>query len=174
MNPTPLADPLRQTVRFLGRVLGDVIRAQDGEALFNRIEDIRQTSVAFHREGSADRSPALAARLEGLDLTETVRFVHSFACFLQMVNIAEDHIHRRRAREADADGLVRQALDQLRSDGVGIEEVRALLAKAFIAPVFTAHPTEVRRKSVLDRAHSIIADLDSSEPAATASQRCRI
>jgi phosphoenolpyruvate carboxylase len=47
----PLADQLRQTVRFLGKVLGDVIRAQDGQALFDRIEDIRQASVAFHREG---------------------------------------------------------------------------------------------------------------------------
>ncbi|RYG00612.1 MAG: phosphoenolpyruvate carboxylase, partial [Caulobacteraceae bacterium] len=93
---------LRAKVRFLGKVLGDVIKSQDGEGLFNRIEDIRQTSVAFHREGGAANAALLEERLRSLDLNETVRFAHSFACFLQITNIAEDSIQRDKMRAGDA------------------------------------------------------------------------
>jgi len=57
------SDELRQTVRFLGRVLGDVIRTQDGDAVFEQIEAIRQASVGFHREGTAAAAEGLAQRL---------------------------------------------------------------------------------------------------------------
>ena len=70
---------LRARVRVLGRVLGDVIKSQDGQTLFDRIEDIRKTSVAFHREGGAANAALLEERLRSLDLHETVRFAHSFA-----------------------------------------------------------------------------------------------
>src|SRR3954470_19621590 len=79
-----LPTQLRATVRFLGRVLGDVIRAEDGEAVFKQIEEIRQASVAFHREGTAKAAKLMAGRLERLSLPDTVRFAHSFACFLQI------------------------------------------------------------------------------------------
>src|SRR5579871_3796667 len=95
---TSLPDQLRSTIR----VLGDVIRAEDGQAVFDQIEEIRQASVAFHRKGA---DPAvLAERLAGLSLPDTVRFAHSFACFLQITNIAEDEIQRRRGRAGDARG----------------------------------------------------------------------
>src|ERR1700759_2709628 len=100
MSPSP-PDQLRATVRFLGRVLGDVIRAQDGEAVFNQIEEIRQASVGFHREGTDEAARLMADRLTGLTLSDTVRFVLSFACFLQITNIAEDQIQRRRGRGGD-------------------------------------------------------------------------
>ncbi|MDB5427207.1 MAG: ppc, partial [Phenylobacterium sp.] len=72
---TSLPDKLRTTVRFLGRVLGDVIRAEDGEAVFSQIEEIRQASVAFHfhREGTPKAAKLMAERLEGLSLPDTVR-----------------------------------------------------------------------------------------------------
>src|SRR5689334_6768229 len=135
-----LPDQLRATVRFLGRVLGDVIRAQDGEAVFNQIEEIRRASVAFHREGTPEAAPLMAERLSGLSLSDTVRFVHSFACFLQITNIAEDQIQRRRGRGGDtrADTLA-GALRTLNAEGVGAAAVRHLLAQALIAPVITAH-----------------------------------
>src|SRR6185312_17171369 len=100
MTPS-LPDQLRSTIRFLGRVLGDVIRDQDGQAVFDQIEDIRQASVAFHREGTPEAAQAMAAKLEGLSLPETVRFAHSFATFLQITNLAEDQIQRRRGRAGD-------------------------------------------------------------------------
>jgi len=166
------SDQLRATVRFLGRVLGDVIRAEDGEAVFNQIEDIRQASVAFHRKGTPAAAKAMAERLEGLSLPETVRFAHSFACFLQITNIAEDEIQRRRGRAGDArSDTLAGALRSLAADGVGAEAVVELLRHALIAPVITAHPSEVRRKSVLDRVGTISDDLDAYDHARTEAER---
>jgi phosphoenolpyruvate carboxylase len=166
---------LRAAVRFLGRLLGDVIRAEDGEAVFSQIEEIRQASVGFHREGTEKTARLMAERLAGLSLPETVRFAHSFACFLQITNIAEDQIQRRRGRAGDAAGdTLAGALHSLKADGVGTDAVVELLRHALIAPVITAHPSEVRRKSVLDRVGAISDDLDAYEHARTDAERTAI
>jgi phosphoenolpyruvate carboxylase len=170
-----LPDQLRTTVRYLGRVLGDVIRAQDGEAVFDQIEAIRQASVAFHRDGTPRAAQEVVSRLEGLSLAETVRFVHSFACFLQITNIAEDQVQRRRGRAGDArPDTLAGALRTLNAEGVAPETVLALLDTGLIAPVLTAHPTEVRRKSVLDRQFDIAAGLDALDRARTDAERAAI
>jgi len=123
-----LPDQLRSTVRFLGRILGDVIRAEDGEAVFSQIEEIRQASVAFHREGTPEAARVMAERLGGLSLPDTVRFAHSFAVFLQITNIAEDQIQRRRGRAGDArPDTLAGALRSLKTEGVGTEAVGELL-----------------------------------------------
>jgi phosphoenolpyruvate carboxylase len=165
-------DQLRAVVRFLGRVLGDVIRAQDGEAVFNQIEEIRQASVGFHREGTAEAARLMAERLAKLSLSDTVRFVHSFACFLQITNIAEDQIQRRRGRSGDARAdTLAGALRALHAEGIEVAAVVELLQQALIAPVITAHPSEVRRKSVLDRVGAIADDLDAFDHARTEGER---
>ena len=167
-----LPDQLRATVRFMGRVLGDVIRAQDGEAVFNQIEDIRRASVAFHRDGTPEAARAMAERLEGLSLADTVRFVHSFACFLQITNISEDQINRRRGRSGDArPDTLAGANRALCAEGVDPDAVAELLRGGLIAPVITAHPSEVRRKSVLDRQAAIADLLDAFDAARTDAER---
>jgi len=167
-----LPDQLRATVRFMGRVLGDVIRAQDGQAVFDQIEEIRQASVAFHREGTPEAAARMAERLAGLSLSDTVRFVHSFACFLQITNIAEDQIDRRRGRSGDArPDTLAGALRTLRAEGTGQDAVAELLRGGLIAPVITAHPSEVRRKSVLDRQGAIADELDAFDQAASEPSR---
>jgi phosphoenolpyruvate carboxylase len=172
---TSLPDQLRTTVRFLGRVLGDVIRAEDGEAVFNQIEETRQASVAFHREGTPKAARAMAERLEGLSLPETVRFAHSFACFLQITNIAEDQIQRDRGRGGDSrPDTLAGALRTLAGEGVQRDEVVTMLRRALIAPVITAHPSEVRRKSVLDRTGAIADDLDAYNRARSDAERAAI
>ena len=161
---------LRARVRVLGRVLGDVIKSQDGQTLFDRIEDIRKTSVAFHREGGAANAALLEERLRSLDLHETVRFAHSFACFLQITNIAEDYVQRRKAGDPRVDTLA-GSLAALAEEGVSTAQVAKMLQTAFIAPVITAHPTEVRRKSVLDRTRAITEALSALEQASGESAR---
>ena len=173
-------DQLRAHIRFLGRVLGDVIKDQDGQALFDRIEDIRKASVAFHWKPGAgqgvaggpalgsDAGEALQDRLTRLSLPDTVRFVHSFACFLQMANIAEDQVQRTRARRAGADArpdTLAAVLRALSESGLGRDQVAALLSGALVAPIITAHPTEIRRKSVIDRVGEIAALVDRLEQA---------
>src|ERR1700747_3081987 len=125
----PLPDQLRSSVRYLGRVLGDVIRAQDGQAVFDQIEEIRRASVAFHRGGTADAAQVMGERLGALSLAETRRFAHSFACFLQIANIAEDHIQRRRGRAGDTrPDTLAGTLRTLRAEGVDPGAGRELLA----------------------------------------------
>jgi len=167
-----MSDQLRTSVRYLGRVLGDVIREQDGQAVFDQIEEIRRASVGFHREGTAQTAGRMAARLGALSPEETVRFAHSFACFLQITNIAEDDLQRRRGRGADRrPDTLASALGALAEAGIGPEAVRDLLTGALIAPVITAHPSEVRRKSVLDREAAIADELERLESGRVATQR---
>ncbi|HYD45617.1 MAG TPA: phosphoenolpyruvate carboxylase [Phenylobacterium sp.] len=172
---TSLPEQLRETVRLLGRLLGDVIREEDGQAVFDQIEAIRQASVGYHREGTADAARLMSERLEGLSLSETVRFVHSFACFLQITNIAEDHIQRHRGDVGDdREDTLAGALRALRAEGTSAQEVLALLAEALVAPVITAHPSEVRRKSVLDRQAAIAGRLEALAGAAGPAETARI
>ncbi|HEY2480630.1 MAG TPA: phosphoenolpyruvate carboxylase [Caulobacteraceae bacterium] len=173
-----MTDPhhqLQSRIRFLGRVLGDVIRAQDGQAVFDQIEDIRRASVAFHRQGGTEAAAALADRLGRLSLDEAVRFAHSFACFLQITNIAEDQLQRGRERgEGVRPDTLAGALEALDAEGEDETKVTRLLAGAFIAPVITAHPSEVRRKSVLDRQMAIAAALEAHEAAAGDPERAAV
>jgi phosphoenolpyruvate carboxylase len=173
-----MSDPhhqLQSRIRFLGRILGDVIRAQDGQAVFDQIEDIRRASVAFHRQGGADTAAALAERLTRLSLADTVRFAHSFACFLQITNIAEDQLQRGREQVAGVrPDTLAGALAALGDEGEAKAAVARLLETAFIAPVITAHPSEVRRKSVLDRQMAIAAALEAHEAASDEAERAVI
>jgi phosphoenolpyruvate carboxylase len=136
-------------VRLLGRLLGDVIRAYGGEALFKRIEYIRAVSVDRHRgvAGADETDPGL----ERLTLDETLDFVRGFMLFSMLANLAEDR--QGVATEQDAD--VASALKRLESEGIGHEAVMKLLDHALVVPVLTAHPTEVRRKSMIDHKNRI-------------------
>jgi len=138
-------------IRLLGRILGDVIRTQGGDALLERIEDIRAASVDRHRGVANPRG--IAAGWESLSLDETVAFVRSFMLFSMLANLAED----RQGAAAESHSSLESALALLASEGTGTAEVTALLERACVVPVLTAHPTEVMRKSVLDHRNRIAA-----------------
>ncbi|WP_375398794.1 phosphoenolpyruvate carboxylase [uncultured Sphingomonas sp.] len=134
-------------VRFLGKLLGDVIRVYGGDALFSRIEYIRAASVDRHRGVSGDSELGL----DRLTLDETLDFVRGFMLFSMLANLAED----RQGVTAEAGADVAAALDRLAAEGIDRAAVMALLDRALIAPVLTAHPTEVRRKSMIDHRNRI-------------------
>ena len=136
-------------IRYLGKLLGDVIRAFGGDALFQRIEDIRASSVNRHR-GVADAT-AMDRGLDALTLDDTLAFVRGFMLFSMLANLAED----RNAAAASSRDNVAMALQRLAAEGIGKERVLALLEKALIVPVLTAHPTEVMRKSMIDHRNHI-------------------
>src|SRR5450631_1122743 len=138
-------------VRFLGKLLGDVIRSYGGHALFQRIEAIRAASVDRYRGIANPRG--LAAGLETLSLDETVAFVRSFMLFSMLANLAED----RQGAAAEEGSTLASALQFLSAQGISVGEAAALLDRALIVPVLTAHPTEVMRKSMLDHRNRIAA-----------------
>jgi phosphoenolpyruvate carboxylase len=150
-RPSTPRRPVEQNpdIRYLGRILGDVIRAFGGETLFRRIEYIRSTSVDRHRGLIADDSvdPGLGA----LDPHETLDFVRGFMLFSMLANLAED----RQGGAWEPGASLAEALDILRNEGVADGEAAALLNNALIMPVLTAHPTEVRRKSMIDHKNRI-------------------
>ena len=142
-------------VRFLGALLGDVIRAYGGDALFEATETIRKASVERYRSSGqgddTDDAAALDLQLEKLNLDETLDFVRGFMLFSMLANLAED----RQGIAAEGGADVASALKQLDADGIDKAAVMALLDKALIVPVLTAHPTEVRRKSMIDHRNRI-------------------
>jgi len=140
--PAPLAQ--NQDIRYLGRLLGDVIRAHGGRDLFDRIEAIRSASVDRYRGVVQAQGPGYDPQALGLD--DTLSFVRSFMLFSMLANLAED----RQARAAGSTTDVAGALQGLATDGVAMEAIASLLDHALIVPVLTAHPTEVMRKSMLD------------------------
>lgn len=153
--------PLKEDIRLLGRLLGDVLRDQEGEEVFAVVETIRQTAVRFRREDDTAAANELDGMLKILTREQTITVVRAFSYFSHLANIAEDqhHIRRRRAHQlagSDAQkGSVSYALSKLKSAGVERDTVETFFQDALIAPVLTAHPTEVQRKSILDAEHDI-------------------
>ncbi len=148
-------------IRFLGRLLGDVIRTTGGEALYARIEEIRSMSVDRHRGrgGVADVAKSLGA----LSLDETLAFTRGFMHFSMLANLAED----RQGHGQDGGGTLAETIDRLGADGIDRAAILAALQGALVMPVLTAHPTEVRRKSMIDHKNRI-ADLLQLQDAGTA------
>jgi len=90
--------PLRDDIRLLGRILGDTVREQEGGAVFDIVERIRQTSIRFHRDNDETARRALEAILNDLSPGQTVQIVRAFSYFSHLANIAEDQHHIRRTR----------------------------------------------------------------------------
>ena len=152
--------PLIQDIRLLGRILGDVIREQEGVAAFDLIEQVRQLSVAFRRDADHEADKALKKLLKGLSGDQTVSVIRAFTYFSHLANLAEDrhHIRRRTVHERAGDtqeGSIDVALSRLRWAGIAPGTIAKTLAHSYVAPVLTAHPTEVQRKSILDAERDI-------------------
>ncbi|HZD20847.1 MAG TPA: phosphoenolpyruvate carboxylase, partial [Burkholderiales bacterium] len=168
--PVPADDKenlLREDRRLLGRLLGEVIRAQAGEQALNRIERIRQAAVAFRRENRG--TGELDGLLNALDLDQTMDVARAFSFFSHLLNIAEDEQQHRRRRVHAAAGSPRRpgslshALHEV--EDMGHDALMQWFARAHVAPVLTAHPTEVQRQSILDTEREIARLLGQAQSA---------
>ncbi len=171
---------LRENIRWLGRLLGEVIHAHEGQGMFDTIESIRQNAVAFRRDNDPVAALALNQILEGLSQEQVNLVVRAFTYFLQLSNIAEDHDqHRQRRQRQLTDstaerGSVRHTISQLIEQGHDHHAIRKLLEDACLMPVLTAHPTEVQRKSTLDNHHAIAGLLPQRDQPLTADEEQRL
>ena len=162
-------EPLRNDIRLLGRILGDTVREQEGESVFDIVEQVRKTAVRFARDGDPAARDELAGLLDPLPGNTTQAVVRAFSYFLQLANIAEDehHIRRRRAHDLAGspprEGSLVFALDSLSTAAVSPEAIADFFAHAVVAPVLTAHPTEVQRQSLIRNHRDLARLLDQRE-----------
>ena len=159
MASTSVGDPLGDDIRLLGRIVGDVVRQQAGEATFQLVEAVRRTAVEARRSGT-DPLNDLTDLLAAADIDQTLHLIRAFGWLSLLVNTVEDvHLERRRLEHAEIDaeprpGGIAAAVAMLayRSD------LAEIIGDLRVTPVLTAHPTEVRRQSVLEVVERI-ADL---------------
>ncbi len=159
----PHDEPLREDVRQLGALVGRMLAEQGGEDFFERVENVR-TAAIRRRESGAGVS-GLAGQLAGLEAPRAEALARAFATYFQMVNVAE-RVHRiRRRRDYQLAGAAPQpesladVLRKLKARGVTADELMGWIARLDVEPVFTAHPTEAVRASLLEKEQAIVAAL---------------
>ncbi|MGZ5571160.1 MAG: phosphoenolpyruvate carboxylase [Usitatibacter sp.] len=147
---------LTEDIRLLGRLLGDTIRAYEGEGTFDLIEEIRRLAVASRRLEDVASRKQLSTTLDALSPGQAVVVVRAFSYFSLLANIAEDRHHIRRQRDNRREGApplpstIRGLFEEARERGVTRELAAERLGAIRVHPVLTAHPPEVQRKSTLD------------------------
>ncbi|MBB3226055.1 phosphoenolpyruvate carboxylase [Luteibacter sp. Sphag1AF] len=168
----PHDGPLREDVRRLGALVGQMLAEQGGQDFYERVEHVRTAAIGRRRSGEAVE--ALARPLTGLDAAEAEALARGFATYFQAVNTAE-RVHRiRRRRDYQREGSAPQpesladVLGRLKREGVTSDEIVALLNRLDVEPVFTAHPTEAVRRSLLEKEQEIVRALvDEFDPTRT-------
>jgi len=168
---------LREDVRTLGSLVGEMILEQGGEALFDLVEESRLRAIR-RREGNERPDETLESLVTGMSADIALEVIRSFSTYFQMVNTAEK-VHRiRRRREYLADigafqpGGLEDNLQRLKAKGVTVEQLQDLLDRMSIEPVFTAHPTEPTRRTMLRKEQRIVKHLiDLLNPTMTGNER---
>jgi phosphoenolpyruvate carboxylase len=161
--------PLRYDIRLLGRILGETVRAQEGDQVFQTIERIRQTALRFHRDADQVAREELQGLISALPDDQAIRMIRAFGYFSHLANIAEDQHHIRRSRAhaiaqaAPRSGTMAFALGRAKEARLPLAALQAFFSSALCSPVLTAHPTEIRRQSSIDRELEIAKLLDERD-----------
>ena len=155
---------LRDDVRTLGAMVGDLILEQNGEELFEMVENARLRAIR-RREDNELPGEELATLIDGLDPNIASQLIRGFTTYFQMVNTAEKvhRIRRRRDHLRDVAGYqpggLEDTLQKLKASGMTIDQLQELLDSLSIEPVFTAHPTESTRRTMLRKEQKIVKHL---------------
>ena len=156
----PVDTLLREDVKALGGLVGEILAEQCGQGFLDEVEALRRSAIG-RREQQAPLAE-LADALAGIETGRATDLVRAFATYFQAVNLAErvHRIRRRRDHERSGDGAqpggLLAVLGELARDGVSAEEVATLLPRLRIEPVFTAHPTEAVRRALLEKERQIV------------------
>jgi phosphoenolpyruvate carboxylase len=155
-------EPLSETIHLLGDMLGSVIREQAGEAAFALEEQVRELAKLAREDETRAGWAALelAHQIDALDLQQIQMLIKAFTTYFGLVNLAEQHERLRVLRERErVHPPVAESLDEaiirLRERGLQAQELQALLDRMVVKPVFTAHPTESKRRTVLEKLRTI-------------------
>jgi phosphoenolpyruvate carboxylase len=159
-------EALREDIRLLGRILGDTIRDVEGQRIFDLIERLRRLSVGFHRDKNRAAQAEMETILHNLSDDEMNKVTSAAGYFSTLSNIVEDHHHIRRWRAqqiagaAAHEGSLEAGIAFAEAHGFGEAQLKEFFSTAYIAPVLTAHPTEVQRRSILEILNAIAALLN--------------
>ncbi|MFQ5856999.1 MAG: phosphoenolpyruvate carboxylase [Anaerolineae bacterium] len=162
MTRTGVRDPLSQDIHLLGDLLGEILREQEGQPVFDLEERIRALAKEWRAISSTTVFGALADLCEELEVERALPILKAFTTYFHLVNLAEEHHRVRvlRAREKAAGAIpladsIAEAVHALRAQGMTAEGMQELLNRLSIELVFTAHPTESKRRTVLEKLRAI-------------------
>ncbi len=169
-------------IYLLGDLLGDVIRAQAGEEAFSLEEEVRALAKS-HRQGDPVAGEALKSLVAGLTEEDASLLIRAFTSYFNLINLSEDNERIRRIRRRELAtypqarrGSIREAIRMLRDAGQSADDVRVLLQRAEVRLVMTAHPTEARRRTVIEkqtRIFRVLRDLDERQTRPDEEERIR-
>lgn len=172
-----LEDQIRDRIKLLAQILGDIIREQDGEELYNIIENLRQGFIRLRRENDPALKDQTLKIIETLSSDEASKVVRAFSHYFHLLNLAEEeslHLTRREmihSGEALWFGSFEQTIAQLKDDGLSAKEIESLLHRCQYMPVFTAHPTEAKRRTILEQLRRIFVAVERMDEVGEKSYR---
>ena len=170
VTATPVPVSARDDIRLLGRLLGEVIAEHAGTDVYELVEHVRRAATS-ERRGAA--SGQLVPLLDGLTEADALHVSRAFSYFSLLANLAEDVADNRRAHAAarqghgEGPGTIRGALRRLAEAGSLPGDILQIVRRLEVSPVITAHPTEVRRRTILDRSREITRLLAARDDDAT-------
>jgi phosphoenolpyruvate carboxylase len=177
-DPASLKErPLRRDVSSLGRLLGNVIKEQEGQELFETVEALRTLSIAGRTNSAQSAGDGRIDIVRHVTLTQAARLAKAFAMYFELTNLAETNHRKRRRRVtqlasnlAPQPGTFKGTLLRIRDAGIDLDTTLQALSQVRVIPVFTAHPTEVARRTVLwkrQRISELLEQLDTVPLAAS-------
>ena len=162
-DPEQVPAPLRRVVRLLGDVLGEVITEAGGQDLLADVERLRRACIDLRRDPTEQRRRDVEAIVAGLPPARAEAVARAFTLWFQLTNLAEEHYRVGvLAAEGAREGVVHESLGALVAEmdaKVGRPALEGLLDRLVLHPVLTAHPTEARRRSVVDGLQRVAAEL---------------
>jgi phosphoenolpyruvate carboxylase len=168
-------EALRADIRRLGAQLGQALTRQHGEVLLNLVEEVRGHTKAVRIEGDTEADDLLAALLEKLDLATTIDLVRAFSAYFYLANVAEQTHRVGDLAGTEGERYLDETVDRIAKAGLDPQTIGDVLSRLEVRPVFTAHPTEAARRTILTKLRHL-ADLlqERLEPTTTSRERERI
>ena len=152
---------LRARVKLFGNILGQVLEEQAGSEVLEAVETLRKGYISLRKRDNGNTRRKLAKLIEGLDADTLVHVVRAFSIYFSLANIAEEaYMHRQRRQQVRSGGPLwtgsfDSVLREFNRDGITLEQLQSVLDRLAYMPVFTAHPTESKRRTVLENLRRI-------------------
>ncbi len=157
--------PLREDVSALGALVGEMLSEQVSEEFLTEVEAVRKAAISRRQSGQEDSAQALGELLQGLETEPAEHLVRAFGAYFRVVNLAEKvHRIRRRRHYLRADGPAQRGslsdvIGQLKAQGHDFDSIWSALSDLLVQAVFTAHPTEATRRTILEKEQAIVRRL---------------